>query len=111
MGWTIFAVWIMCGIFFNIFRLANEDAPKGSTEKKVTNVLMWIPIVILGTMVIAFILYGIGWIWYHICGGGLFFETDVFGFWDGLLFGVTTVAFLGFILGFIATLSGWKPFE
>lgn len=109
MGWIIFAVWMILGVSTQLFIVYSKNADDKSKEKKkVENgikVCMWIGISILGTI----FLYGLGWLWYYFCCGFLVFEDPSPG-WK-IIWGITSLIPLGFILGFIAICLGHNPFK
>lgn len=106
MGWIIFAVYMVLGIGINISIAMekNADTARGKKiAKYVGMTFMWIA---LGIVLIG-LLFVVGWIWYYICGGFLIECED--SFFGKAVWGLATLIFLGFILGFIAILFGYNP--
>lgn len=109
MGWIIFAVWMALGLFTHLFIMYSKSAKENSKEKKNAEtgikVCMWIGIVTLGGM----LMYGLGWLWYYFCCGFLVFEDPSLG-WK-IIWGITSLLPLCCILGLIAILLGYDPFN
>ena len=106
MGWILFAVWMILGIFVNIFmsneRYAETDAERKSARRG-WKTCMWIGIALLGIV----LLYLLGWVWYYVCCGFLVIEEPSF-FWK-IIWGLFSLIPLGFILGLVAICFGWNP--
>lgn len=106
MGWLIFALWMLLGIFTNIF-LSMESIAETEDEIKSArrgwHICMWIGIALLSIG----LLHGLGWVWYYFCCGFLVFEEPSF-FWK-IVWGAFSLIPLGFIVGLIAILFGWDP--
>lgn len=106
MGWIIFAVFMLLGIFANIFVLMEDNA-ETEEEKKAGRrgwqTCMWIGITLLGIG----LLYALGWVWYYFCCGFLVIEEPSF-FWK-IIWGLLSLVLLGFVAGLIAICCGWDP--
>lgn len=106
MGWIIFAVFMLLGIFANIF-VSMEDNAETEEEKKAGRrgwqTCMWIGITLLGIG----LLYALGWVWYYFCCGFLVIEEPSF-FWK-IIWGLLSLVLLGFVAGLIAICCGWNP--
>ena len=109
MGWIIFAVWMVWGLFVHLFSMLSKDAEENSKEKKNAErgiaICMWIGIAALALV----LLYCLGWVWYYFCCGFLVFEDPSFG--GKIIWGLTSLIPLGFIIGLIAIFLGWNPFK
>lgn len=106
MGWIIFAVYMLLGIFTNIFASMENNA-ETEEEKKAGRrgwqTCMWIAITLLGIG----LLYALGWVWYYFCCGFLVIEEPSF-FWK-IIWGLLSLVLLGFVAGLIAICCGWDP--
>lgn len=106
MGWIIFAVYMLLGIFTNIFASMENNA-ETEEEKKAGRrgwqTCMWIAITLLGIG----LLYALGWVWYYFCCGFLVIEEPSF-FWK-IIWGLHSLVSLGFVVGLIAICCGWDP--
>lgn len=109
MGWIIFIGWLFCGLLMNIFCREYEEAQKSGERNKVAEIgfwtILWIGIASLAALLLA----GLGWIWYYFCCGFLVFEEPSF-LWK-IIWGLTSLIPLGFVIGFIAICFGWDPFK
>lgn len=105
----VYVVLFIFSLAFNIFYgISNCPDYTEKTRKRTResiDILMCIAIFWCS----AVILYFIGWIWYYFCGGFLLFEELSLG--EKVAWSFMTMALLSFVLGFIATLLGWKPFK
>lgn len=108
MGWIIFTIWMALGLFTQLFISYSKNADSSKEKKQSESgikVCMWIGISILMIM----FLCGLGWLWYYFCCGFLVFDDPSLG-WK-IIWGVTSLFPLGFILGFIAICLGYDPFK
>jgi hypothetical protein len=107
MGWIIFAIWIILGIAINIC-IAIEKSSEGKGKERATKIgMLLMRVGIIGLSII--LLCGLGWMWYYFCCGFLVFE-DPSPIWK-IIWGLTSLIPLGFILGLIAIFFGWNPFK
>ena len=106
MGWIIFAVYMLLGIFTNIF-VSMENNAETEEEKKAGRrgwqTCMWIAITLLGIG----LLYALGWVWYYFCCGFLVIEEP--SFFLKIIWGLLSLVSLGFVVGLIAICCGWNP--
>ena len=100
---------ILYGLIVNGVTSWQESLPVGSKERKRADKIWWGVMLVFIIPALACILFVIGWIWYYPCGGGMLFETDSFGFFDGIIWGVMSLVMLAFVLGLVAICFGWNP--
>lgn len=67
----------------------------------------WLGFAPVAILFLVVLFYGIGWVWYYICGGWTLFHAE--SFFEVVAFGAISIVTLGFIIGFVAILFGWKP--
>ena len=107
MGWIIFAIWMILGIAINICLAIEKSSENKWKEraKKMGIFLMWVGI----TGLIITILYGLSWAWYYFCCGFLVFKDPSPG-WK-IIWVLTSLIPLGFLVGLIAIFLGCDPFK
>lgn len=108
MVWVIIGVWLVLGTVINICFSHDKGIPE-SKKKYGASTTTWIAFGLLGVVALVLILYGLGWVWYYICGGGLIFEDISFG--SKVAAGFASLVGIAVIIGLIAIFAGWDPWE